>query len=726
MKKKISFGIAILVSTVLWGQNKLLITGIEQTISFSQLNNHFRSYQVFTSSMGTRRSENLTELSLRLGTISVSFKMKDVTGVTNDSILVRTDNEQRLDISGSLVHFRGEDEMHDQCRISINDHFILGSFRYNNDDYGIEQVMNFVRGADPDLIVVYKIKDIIEQPIRCGNPEPVSVYRGDNIGSADGITRACRVVDYAIAVDYSEYVNRGSSIDQTADYILSVMNLAEGNFIGPFTDDIHFKISEIFIFTNPMLNPWPFTNDVFDNLDNFVIWAPYGFTKPFDLASYWISAPPDSVAGGGAAWLGKICSTDGKNTNVIVDTKADAQTMRCVVAHETGHNFGCGHTTGDYIMSPGAGPTPSAWAQVSIAIIDSTLSDPTKPCISVCDYSACEKEQVSGLAITDDGSQFVLQWAATENPVSVEYRNRKSGNFTLAGIYNPPATSATIPHDTACGASQYFQIKVAPVCPNSNLGEPIIAVEQSTGHLRVTPSITISANDTVVCEGAEVTFTAVSANGGTNPIYQWKKNGVTIGTNSPFFILSSPADNDEISCTLTSNETCITSNNIESNKIKVIVPGVDPLIVRNGNTLTASPVIAGVAWQWYKDGQLIAGATNSTYTVSQYGEYFVTETFKTCSKSSALISIGSIAPAGDEMIRIFQGSAGNVLFAQTSNNALLIRRVNIYDTKGSEVFTKTFPGNNLVQFNLSPTLSGGLYIAVFETNLKKISVKFIK
>ena len=68
------------------------------------------------------------------------------------------------------------------------------------------------------------------------------------------------------------------------------------------------------------------------------------------------------------------------------------------------------------------------------------------------------------------------------------------------------------------------------------------------------------------CPGSSVTCTATPSNGGTNPVYQWKVNGVNVGINSPTYTFN-PMNNDSVRCVMTSNLSCVTGNPASSNKI---------------------------------------------------------------------------------------------------------------------------------------------------------------
>ena len=76
-----------------------------------------------------------------------------------------------------------------------------------------------------------------------------------------------------------------------------------------------------------------------------------------------------------------------------------------------------------------------------------------------------------------------------------------------------------------------------------------------------TPSVAISAgSNSPFCAGQQVTFTAISTNGGNSPSYQWMINGVNVGANSATYSSASLQQGDVVSCKLTSNAICQSSD----------------------------------------------------------------------------------------------------------------------------------------------------------------------
>lgn len=90
----------------------------------------------------------------------------------------------------------------------------------------------------------------------------------------------------------------------------------------------------------------------------------------------------------------------------------------------------------------------------------------------------------------------------------------------------------------------------------------------------LSPSVHISASDTIVCVGEGVSFTATVMHGGFNPSYQWKVNGSNVGTNAPSFSTSTLVNGDAVSVELTSSESCVTSTTANSNTISVTVNAI--------------------------------------------------------------------------------------------------------------------------------------------------------
>ncbi|MBS1734567.1 MAG: hypothetical protein JST02_14825, partial [Bacteroidetes bacterium] len=110
-------------------------------------------------------------------------------------------------------------------------------------------------------------------------------------------------------------------------------------------------------------------------------------------------------------------------------------------------------------------------------------------------------------------------------------------------------------------------------------------------------AVSITANPgSEVCEGTLVTFTATPVNGGPSPTYQWKKNGVNVGTNSPTYSYAfAYAENgDAITCTITSNSSCISGNaTATSPQILMTIHDIGPVTAVIGTTLGVNTVCAG-------------------------------------------------------------------------------------------------------------------------------------
>jgi gliding motility-associated-like protein len=140
----------------------------------------------------------------------------------------------------------------------------------------------------------------------------------------------------------------------------------------------------------------------------------------------------------------------------------------------------------------------------------------------------------------------------------------------------------------------------------------------------ITPSIQISTSLNTVCSGTPVSFSAEDVNGGTSPSYQWQKNGINAGDNSPNYMDNALQDGDVVTCRLISNLGCRSTDTISSNNIIMnITPLASPSVLITASqtsicpettvSFNAIPVNAGVSpvYQWKKNGVTVGSNINS-------------------------------------------------------------------------------------------------------------------
>jgi PKD repeat protein len=211
--------------------------------------------------------------------------------------------------------------------------------------------------------------------------------------------------------------------------------------------------------------------------------------------------------------------------------------------------------------------------------------------------------------------------------------------------------------------------------------EPITMAVNET----LTPTIAIIADQNPICAATFVTFISAITNGGTNPIYQWKKNDMDVGTNTPIYSDNGLANNDVITCTLTSNESCADPPIVTSNPITMIVtvPLVPTItIVTNNNPICAGTLVTFTSvitnggtnpvYQW-KRNDMDVGTSIPTY--SDYGlanNDVVTCTLissETCVDPDTAISNAIVIMANPAMVTIISDHTDVMFFGNTNGSA---------------------------------------------------------
>jgi PKD repeat protein len=227
---------------------------------------------------------------------------------------------------------------------------------------------------------------------------------------------------------------------------------------------------------------------------------------------------------------------------------------------------------------------------------------------------SCDGSALSFTATVEHGgANPVYQWIKN----GVDINGETSASFSSSTLANDDVIFCLLISNAACANPNYA---------NSN---QIILVREQIADAAV--SIQISSGSNPTCPGAEVTFTAVPLNGGTTPVFQWKVNGNNVGANQNSYSTSALADDDVVSCVLTSSSTCATNAVATSNQIKMavvneLIPLVTIAVTGGSNpscegaaiTFTATPTNGGAnpTYQWTVNGNNTGGNTEIFSTTS--------------------------------------------------------------------------------------------------------------
>ncbi len=209
----------------------------------------------------------------------------------------------------------------------------------------------------------------------------------------------------------------------------------------------------------------------------------------------------------------------------------------------------------------------------------------------------------------------------TQLNLSVPVVSGATYNWTGPNNFTSKNSNPSIPNTTVIQSGTYTVTETVNGCTSAPLS---VNVEIGTP---VTPSISITASATTICAGTNVVFTATAVNGGNTPKYQWQLNGNNVGANSNTYSNTALADNDAVTCILTSSAGCTTTPAATSNSVSlkvnlVVVPSIsiqanNATTICGGTTVTftATTVNGGSmpSYQWLLNGNKV-GTDAAIYT----------------------------------------------------------------------------------------------------------------
>ena len=188
------------------------------------------------------------------------------------------------------------------------------------------------------------------------------------------------------------------------------------------------------------------------------------------------------------------------------------------------------------------------------------VANPNQPCL----YNAQAPTSPTNLiASGTTATTTSLNWTASTDNISVTGYDVYKNNVFLITV---PTNSYTVPGLTPMTNYTFF-VKARNFAGNISGPSNTINVTTLCNSFNAI-SVSISANPSGnVCPETNVIFNAVPVNPGTNPIYQWQKNGTNVGINSNTYSDNSLSTGSAIKCILTSNIQCPSGNPATSNTI---------------------------------------------------------------------------------------------------------------------------------------------------------------
>jgi hypothetical protein len=328
-------------------------------------------------------------------------------------------------------------------------------------------------------------------------------------------------------------------------------------------------------------------------------------TIPDCVPSIAISASSSTICSGGSATFTATPTNGG--TTPTYQWKRNGNNVGSNTSTYTTTDINNGDIFTVQLTSNATCANPVTANSNSITMIVTTSVTPSVS-ISASSTNICSGTSVTLTATpTNGGTTPIYQWKRNGNNVG-----SNTSTYTTTSVNNGDIFTVQLTSNATCAS---------PVTANSNA----ITMTVTTN---VTPSVSISASSITICSGGSVTFTATPTNGGTTPIYQWKRNGNNVGSNTSTYTTTSVNNGDIFTVQLTSNATCASPVTANSNAITMTVttnvtPSVSisasSITICSGGsvTFTATPTNGGTTptYQWKRNGNNV-GNNTSTYTTT--------------------------------------------------------------------------------------------------------------
>jgi len=362
---------------------------------------------------------------------------------------------------------------------------------------------------------------------------------------------------------------------------------------------------------------------------------------------------------------------------------------------------------------------------ITSSCVDLVVNTPVAVSVQPADASVCLPTTTTSLSITASGTAVTYQWQVSSD-----------GGTTWTNVSG--ATSATL-NLTGLAASdngKKYRVQLSGTCTSSLTSDVATLAVNSPVEINAQP---VNVNG---CTGESQSF-SVTATGSTIT-YQWQ-----VSVNGGPFVNITGAT----SSTLTLNDLGLSQ---DGNMYQVIVSGVpcgavtsQPAMltvnIKPGATLavsshqaitpytpsglfvTVSPEIGPYSYEWYKDGDLVAGWNGASIPVNtdNFGNYqvTVTNTLTGCSNTTNLVQL-TPRTAPQSMLFIYPNPTKGKFSVRHYSSTATTRSVVVYASNGARVWAKEYATQGIYEsmdVDISGAAAGVYHVVVRDKNGKRLA-----